>query len=310
MQEIDYTKTAFGQTSLADLDKQGVFIFKDQNHNETTKAGPPPFKAIDNVNFGLKRFFPETLKPANEDRPAFLIVTHDGKENGFSQAYTPSTSTSLGVFDAIPINVDVKTRDKDGDREESNISIFLDAGKNNSKWRNAGSQGKQFNAGSNPDIIEVHFREENHKPAGQSKKQPRKAAADMRRQMADTLDFGSTYMLGSAKFRLLEYEDASRNITLTKSVKARFECIADGQVPGTPYSEEDPTFDDKNLRKRYQTTSRILGAQNDDFSTGEIPAGSMVTGFAYMIKSTGTTDFTQAGADTNTAGEIFVAEKS
>ena len=52
------------------------------------------------------------------------------KVNGYSQTYTPSTSTSLGAFDSIPINVDVKTRDKDSDRQEANISILLE------KWGN------------------------------------------------------------------------------------------------------------------------------------------------------------------------------
>ena len=310
IQKINYNKTAFGQASLADLDKQNVFVFSDTNHNTAERKGPPPFTAI-NDKFGSKDFYPKTLKPENENKPAFLIDTHAGFEKGFSQAYSPTTSTSLGVFDAIPINVDVKTRDKDGDREESNISIFLDAGRdNNSKWRSAGTTGKNFNAGEK---IELHFREGSFKPSsGQSKRQPRKTAADMRRQMVDALDFGSTYMLGSAKFRLLEYAGSGQNRTLTnnKSVRVRFECIEDGRVPGTPYDEEDPVFDDKNLRKKFEAAFRILNAKNDDFSDSSIGASSMVVGFTYIITKVGTTDFTEAGANTNTKGEIFVAEKA
>ena len=59
----------------------------------------------------------------------------------------------------------------------------------------------------------------------------------MRRQMVDALDFGSTYMLGTAKFRLLEYEDTRNNpdrtITDKLDLRVKFQCIEDGQVPGT-----------------------------------------------------------------------------
>ena len=253
LQGISYKKTAFGQASLADLDKQGVFIFKDVNFDENDKAGPPTFGSL-HSGFGEEDFFPTTLKPVGPNKPAFLIDTPSGKEKGFSQAYTPSTSTTLGVFDAIPINVDVKTRDKDGDVEESNNLVILPSGnESNNTWRNANGQEKQFDKGTK---IEVVFRSGDHKPSsGQSKKQPRKTAFDMRRQMVDALDFGSTYMLGTAKFRLLEYEDTRNNpdrtITDKLDLRVKFQCIEDGQVPGTPYSEQDPDNDLKDIRRAF-----------------------------------------------------------
>ena len=76
-----------------------------------------------------------------------------GKEKGFSQAYTPSTSTTLGVFDAIPINVDVKTRDKDGDVEESHNLVILPSGNERSNWRNANGQEKQFDKGTKIEVV-------------------------------------------------------------------------------------------------------------------------------------------------------------
>ena len=48
--------------------------------------------------FGEEDFFPTTLKPVGPNKPAFLIDTPSGKEKGFSQVYTPSTSTTLGVL--------------------------------------------------------------------------------------------------------------------------------------------------------------------------------------------------------------------
>ena len=106
IKEIDYTKTAFGQAALVDLDKQSAFIFSKSEGVE----GRPNFGDIQ-AGFGTKDLYPKRLKPVDA-KPAFQIVTHNDKKFGFSQAYTPSTSTSLGVFDAIPINVDVITRNK------------------------------------------------------------------------------------------------------------------------------------------------------------------------------------------------------
>lgn len=304
IEEIGYQKTAFGQASLADLDRQDVFIFEDQNFN-ADNSGPPPFSAI-KANFGTKEFFPKTLKPA-DDKPAFRLNTHEGLKNGFSQAYTPTTSTSLGVFDAVPINVDVKSRDKDGDEEESNISIVLEAGKkDNNKWRNSDGSPKEFAVN---DQIVVRFHSEKYKPSGSSQRQPRKTAVDLRRQMADALDFGSTYMLGSSKFRLLEYNTEARNISKDDSVFAVFKCTESGQVPGTPYDEEDPNTERKDLRRAFVKAKRILSARNEDFSEDNFSVDEIIIGNAYRVRDVSQTDFTSIGANFNSKGEIFVAEK-
>ena len=305
IQEIGYEKTAFGQASLADLDRQDVFIFEDQNFSTDSNSGPPPFSAI-KANFGTKEFYPKALKPA-DDKPAFRLNTHEGLKNGFSQAYTPTTSTSLGVFDAVPINVDVKSRDKDGDEEESNISIVLEAGKkDNNKWRNSDGSSKEFAVN---DEIVVRFHSEKYKPPGSSQRQPRKTAVDLRRQMADALDFGSTYMLGSSKFRLLEYRTEARNISKNDSVFAVFKCTESGQVPGTPYDEEDPNTERKDLRRAFVKAKRILEARNEDFSEDSFGVNEIIIGNTYRIRDASQTDFTSIGANFNNRGEIFVAEK-
>ena len=67
LQGISYKKTAFGQASLADLDKQGVFIFKDVNFDETDKAGPPTFDSL-HSGFGEEDFVITTLKPGRPEQ--------------------------------------------------------------------------------------------------------------------------------------------------------------------------------------------------------------------------------------------------
>jgi hypothetical protein len=150
IQSIDYSKTAFGQAGLLDLDKQSVFLFAKTDGSD----GRPSFGDLQS-GFGTKSLYPDQLKPT-DNKPAFQIQRHNGKHKGFSQAYTPSTSTSLGVFDAVPINVDVISRDKDGKEEESNIGIELRnvRGTANYKWRN---RNGSFTTGDNPDKIRLFF---------------------------------------------------------------------------------------------------------------------------------------------------------
>jgi hypothetical protein len=264
IQSIDYSRTAFGQAGLVDLDKQSVFLFAKSDGTE----GRPNFGDIQG-GFGTKALYPERLKPADA-KPAFQIVTHNNKKFGFSQAYTPSTSTSLGVFDVVPINVNVNSRDKDGKEEGSNIGIELRnvSGTANSKWRNGRGS---FVAGNNPDEIQLFF---NNAGYVEDDKDPAKAADDLRRQMVEALDFGSTYMLGSAKFRLKQVVSDAKNID-EGEVKADFVCIEPGQIPSSPYSRTEPKIEDAELKEEMENAQAILsdartiegeeGARTEDF---------------------------------------------
>ena len=246
IQSIDYTKTAFGQAALVDLDKQSVFVFAKSDGTE----GRPDFGDIQ-AGFGTKDLYPKRLKPVDA-KPAFQIVTHNEKKFGFSQAYTPSTSTSLGVFDAIPINVDVITRNKKGKEKEANIAIELRnvAGTANSKWR---TRSGSFAAG---DTIQLFFNNAGHKNEGDDKDSA-KAADDMRRQMVEGLDFGSTYMLGSAKFRLEQVVSDAKNID-EGEVRVNLTCIELGQLPGSPYERTTPKTEDLTLKEEMENAQAIL----------------------------------------------------
>ena len=147
------------------------------------------------------------------------------------------------------------------------------------------------------------------------KRQPRKTGEDLRRQMAETLDFGSTYMLGTAKFKLKEYGDpnsgdTNRYVTQNDSVYAIFECIEPGQIPGTRYDEEDPTNDTKTLRRQFEQARLILSAPQENVTEGNIPATGMLNNHVYKVKTVGTTDFTDSGASQNVAGQVFKAERA
>ena len=63
-------------------------------------------------------------------------------------------------------------------------------------------------------------------------------AISLRRQAVNALDFGGTYLLGSAKFRLVSF-GSSKDIE-GGDVNATFRCIEDGFCPSAPYNEKLP----------------------------------------------------------------------
>jgi hypothetical protein len=62
------------------------------------------------------------------------------------------------------------------------------------------------------------------------------AARDMRYQLVESLDMSATYMLGTAKFRLLNVNGGDEVNLDEKDVEAKFECIEAGHRPSTPYN--------------------------------------------------------------------------
>ena len=273
IKQIDYTKTAFGQLAFTDLDRESIYVFEGVNK-------PPTLN--DYVDgFAGKTRYPRLLKPTTDNQhPAFMplysgFTTNVGHRLGYSQAYTPSSYTSLGVYDAIPINVDVLSRDKKGKTESANIGIELRGSGSrgnqydNNVWRSANGASKSFAKG---DKIVIFFN--NIGPDGGAR-QPRKAGEDLRRQFAETLDFGSTYMLGAAKFRLDGYESDSRLVTADDEVRARFVCIKEGQVPKSDYRTKRPIKYDEDkldeLEREFQEGLDILNGSEDEDRTVKLP---------------------------------------
>ena len=253
LKRVDFDSVAFGQKDLSSFDKGSFYIFSKFNG----EPGVPKFNEL-RAGHQKDSFFPKRLTPndAADKRPACLIAFNGDKREGFSQAYTPTASTSLGVFDVVPINVNVLTRDSDGDEEESNILIKLSSFGQDGTWKN-NANGGIFKV---DDKIELVFTKTSGKNSQiiQQDKDPGRTAIDMRRQMVESLDFSSTYMLGSAKFRFETYGgNGNRNIE-DGDVEVRFKCIESGAAPASLYDRTEPKEDDKELKRKIENAIHIL----------------------------------------------------
>ena len=100
IKRIDPDKTAFGQLALSTLNPGLVWIFYK---NGIWGSWP---SCVWRQQGGQPKSFSNRAKGGSDKH----VCRVRGKDAlGFSQAYSPTTSTSLGVYDPIPVNVDVIT---------------------------------------------------------------------------------------------------------------------------------------------------------------------------------------------------------
>jgi hypothetical protein len=92
------------------------------------------------------------------------------------------------------------------------------------------------------------------------------AAKDMRYQLAESLDRASTYMLGTAKFRLVSVNGGDEVNLDDNDVRAKFECIEAGRRPVTEYTRTRTKIWDEDDREKLQDAKDIL---NDPLTDAE-----------------------------------------
>jgi len=116
---ISNKRTAFGSLSIDQLDPSTTFLF----YKDESAGRPPRFK---DLSRGDLNFFPDDSGRAGQDgRQVCQVLTVNNKQGteGFSQAYSPTTSSSLGIYDPIPVNVEMVTRDSEGVEQFAPIGV-------------------------------------------------------------------------------------------------------------------------------------------------------------------------------------------
>ena len=284
IKEIDPDLTAFGQIAIKDLDPALIFLFYK------TGQGPVTYQ---NIVFGIPedeqnsitsqkiKYLPPSLKEnANSHTKVARLRPQTSKETeGFSQAYTPTTAISFGAYDPIPIFVEQYGRDKDGDQKDAPNGV-------NITGNDYPGQGARFNLGDN---LELNFE---NRELRKGDDDVAENAADLREQYVNSIDYGATYMLGTAKFRLKSISNNSRN--LANRVSFTFECIEAGHKPSTEYSKTeliDRQETDFNLNTfiNYRNILKGNDQQNRAFSINNlgINANFLTTKIINWVDSNG-----------------------
>jgi hypothetical protein len=239
---IDYDRVAFGQLPLGQFSAANTWLYYED-------SGPVNF---DNRVLGDGK--DPTREGAASSEDVCRVMFAKNRRDGYSQAFSPSSLTSIGVYDPIPLNVEIQERRSSGRPQWRDLQVTIAGG-------NYGT-GSNVNYGIGNAITLVFG-----KALKRQDKVAQEAAKEMRYQLVSALDQAATYMLGTAKFKLVSVTD---NTNLDDNeVRARFECIEAGRRPVTDYnrtkiklwSEDDRELieDGKQKLKDPATEARITG---------------------------------------------------
>jgi hypothetical protein len=237
VKRIDFDRVAFGQLPLGEFSASKTWLYYDEDGR---------------VKFNDK-VIGDGKDPTRDGAPGTddvcMIIDGGRRREGYSQAFSPSSLTSIGVYSPIPINVEVQERKTSGKPAWANIGIKIQG----ESWQTGGD-----NKWSVGDKFTLVFQE-----ALKSKdKIAQEAAKELRYQLVSSLDSGSTYMLGTAKFKLVSISD---NLDLDDNdVKATFECIEAGRRPLTDYDREKAKIWDEKDREELEDAEDILKAPYEE----------------------------------------------
>ena len=209
---LDFDRTAFGQLPLGQFSASNTWLYYEDN-------GP--------VNFNNKVLGDgkdPTRDGAAGSDDVCRVMFAKSRRDGYSQAFSPSSLTSIGVYDPIPLNVEIMERNSDGNPRWRDLRVTIETNGYNT------NNGVQWEVGRTFTVI---FSQTDTK---RSERVAVEAARDMRYQLVAALDQAATYMLGTAKFKLVSIDPDDMNLDRS-NIRARFECIEKGRRPSTPYDK-------------------------------------------------------------------------
>jgi hypothetical protein len=235
IKRLNYSRIAFGQLPLGQFSGSNAWLYYNQNGR---------------VKYGDK-VLGDGGDPSRDGAAGLDdvdVCRISDRKPGFSQAFSPTSLTSVGVYDPIPVNVQIQERRPSG-REEWGTNGVTIAGGN---WP-GGQVGATFTlvfAQAKPKQVEA----------------VQEAAKDLRYQFVESLDRAATYMLGTAMFRLVEPDNANLD---RNEVRARFECIRSGSSPTTRYDEtRSKVWDNNDLDRIEEALDQLTASATDATITG------------------------------------------
>ena len=230
--QLDHARTAFGQLPLGQFSGSNVWLYYQSNGN---------------VRYN-NRVLGDGKDPTRDGAAGTANVCRiNDKRDGFSQAFSPTSLTSIGVYDPIPVNVEIQERDQSGKAEWTALGVTIAS----NNWPTGNNN--RFDPGESFTLI---FRQARKRQS----KISQEAAKDLRYQLVESLDQAATYMLGTALFRLVSIEPGNANLD-RNDIRAKFECIQAGRRPAAPYNETTANAFNKDDLKRLEDFAEQLDAK-------------------------------------------------
>jgi hypothetical protein len=226
-EDIDVERIAFGQIPLRQFSAQRSWLYLSQNGNIRFNNLRP------RANVGVD--------PTQTTEPSTAFVYRANlagaqREDGFSQAFSPSTLTKCGVFAPIPINVRYYDRDDKGKATNAELGIELSNRIGSDNLGRVFDYWPENRLNNSRTVVPVGHRFTMRFKAlvSNGASDVRQAASELRRTLLSNIDVASTYKLGSVHLRVvgpvndLELDNDAINIT--------FECVQSGICPEEDYN--------------------------------------------------------------------------
>jgi hypothetical protein len=238
-------RTAFGQTPIRHFGSQRSWLYLNQ-------GGILRFSDLrrgDGVD-------PCSLGGSSSSYVYRSNLVGTQREDGFSQAFSPSTLTRCGVYAPTPINVRYYDRDEKGGAKNAELGIELN---------NRGGYWPDNKLDNSRPVVPVghQFVLRFRSLVSNGANDIRQAASELRRTLVSNFDSASTYKLGSVHLRVdgpigdLELDNDALSITLV--------CVKSGVCPEEDYNtvnfkqnEEEATNEIKRLNAEIDALRKLL----------------------------------------------------
>lgn len=232
---INTLKSAFGQTTIDDLVSQNKWLyFAPQSTgflqwaNETS---PVPQYATDPTFYGNINNNPYRLQLTGENT----------RVDGFSQAYSPTSQNSFGLYGVVPINSLVYQRNDGGYKEVADLGLTATW-----NWKALQAVAVDFEmtvtiASTVPEVNDVQTQ-----------------AQEIRRALASTFDDSGIFKLGSALFRVQSINTGSPD---EGDMIVKFKCVEAGNAPSVNYDVTSLAGATEAFTQLITSTSEYINAK-------------------------------------------------
>lgn len=281
IKSIDPTKTAFGQTGVDDLTFQNRWIYFNPN-----TTGPVAF--ANEVNSSYESDPTKYGQPTDNPYKLQTTLEQNQRVDGFSQAYSPSSSNNFGGYSPVPVGVKLYLRDGTG--KKSSIALGVDA-YDLTQW----VSGAPLSPISVGDKLSILIASTKDAPTGTKFADDlKRSAIDARRGLASSFDDAGIFKLGSAKFRIKKIIGTS---TDEGDFRIETVCTEAGHASSIAYSVDEvaDVFNDYKDTPSYRESKKVFDTlialdQRDELYQGIIGTLPLVQRFtvntpADLIKS-------------------------
>jgi hypothetical protein len=224
--QIDPERTALGQFPAKDLVASSVWQYYNPDgatrYNNKIPVDSDSRDPI--ITFGN-----DTTAKLNGLRPPNDLLPADVE--GFSQAYSPTTSNAVGVTGFIPVNADVLIVDEAGNTQRTRVVIQFKPQENAVYWPDNDERPRV------PEGFKWNLHIANTAALLPASDTLGIAAQDALRAAASQVDNGSIFKIGTALFRVavVSYGDSKDGIE-GGNLYARLDCIRAGKMPRANYN--------------------------------------------------------------------------